>query len=166
MTRNWTVPALVHYLDVHTRWAANTHPAFDEYASDLRDLLTQMEAATHRRRTPVKAGADCFACGGDLIRRVVDGLEEDVVTCRDCREQYDAGRYGMALKAAAEAAARIEVDGQVWATPQSLAAYLERSEQTVRTWHKRGQVASIVRGGVLFLNEDEAQTRHGMTRSA
>lgn len=104
------VPALAHFLTVHARWAANSHPAFPEFRDEMRQLRLTLEAATHRLRRPVRAGADCFDCGGHLMRRINDeGLEEEHVTCADCREQYGPGRYVLALADAAERAAWITV---------------------------------------------------------
>lgn len=65
---NAVVRAAAGYLERHTRWAANSHPAFDEYSSDLRGLHARLEVALGRVRRPVKAGADCFDCGGTLER--------------------------------------------------------------------------------------------------
>lgn len=148
------------YLEVHARWAANNHPAFDEFASDLRSLHVRLETATHRLRRPTRLGADCFDCGGDLIRRVVDGLEEEHATCTVCHEQYEPGRYTLALKAAAEGAARVTFDGIPYATPAALATDLGRSEHTIRSWAQRGQVRSEVRSGVLFVNTEDVTERH------
>jgi hypothetical protein len=88
------------------------------------------------------------------------GLEDDHVTCSACRRQYDPARYRMALKAAAEAASRIEVEGCWWATPASLATQLDRPERTLRSWHQREQVRSMTRGGVLFLHVEDVEARH------
>lgn len=66
------VRAAAGYLERHTRWAANTHPAFDEYTSDLATLHARLETASGRVRRPTAAGADCFACGGPLIRPLRD----------------------------------------------------------------------------------------------
>lgn len=165
-----SIPRMVrgagHYLDVHARWAANHHPAFADFCEDLRSLHATLEEATHRRRRPTRAGADCFDCGGDLIRRVVDGLEEDHVTCVRCHTQYDPGRYRLALKAAAEGASRMTWDGQRWATPSVLAAELGRSEHTIRSWAQREHVRSHVRAGVLYVHVDDVTSRHAPRRSA
>jgi hypothetical protein len=155
------VQSAAHYLDVHARWAANNHGAFDEFADDLRKLHSRLEVATHRLRRPTKLGADCFDCGGDLIRRVTDeGLEEEHATCVVCKQQYEPGRYTLALKAAAEASARVTFDGIPYATPAALASDLGRSEHTIRSWAQRGHVRSEVRSGVLFVNTADVTERH------
>lgn len=56
------------YLQQHARWAATSHSGFDDYADDLRLLHGSLEAATGRALRRSKANAECFACGGDLVR--------------------------------------------------------------------------------------------------
>ena len=125
-----TVRAAAGYLERHTRWAADRHGAFAEYAGDLRELHARLEQATGRVRRPVKAGADCFDCGGALVRPVSDdGLEvEDVVTCRQCGSTYDGARYLLAL-----AARRQEgLDG--WVAVPAAALASRRPVKTLRAW--------------------------------
>lgn len=167
MTRPVTVPALVGYLEVHARWAANTHGAFAEFCEDIRQLRAILERATGRVRNPVKAGAACFVCSGDLVRRITDeGLEEETVTCSSCREQYDPARYNLALKAAAEAASRVTLDGEQWATPAALATDLGCSEAAVRIWRHREHVRGRVIEGHLFVSVADAQSHYDTRRSA
>lgn len=162
------VKAAHGYLERHTLWASGGvpgqagHPAFDEYADELRALHVRMQQAAQQLRNPTKAGADCFDCGGDLVRLVDPdtGLEDEHVTCSYCEQVYNPGRYRWALKAAAEAASRIEVDGERWATPAALARDLDRSERTVRSWHQRGQIRSLTRGRILFVNVADGEARH------
>ena len=125
------VRAAAHYLEVHARWAANQHSAFDEFAEDLRALHTRLEVATHRRRTPTRAGASCFDCGGDLVRQVDPdtGLEaEEVVTCRRCRSSYDGARYLLAL------AARRQQGLDGWVSVPAAAQASKRPVKTLRSW--------------------------------
>lgn len=64
----------VGYLEVHTRWAAREHPAFDEYVRDLRSLHFRLEVATGRDDRQVRAEAECFRCGaGALVRELREG---------------------------------------------------------------------------------------------
>lgn len=156
------VRAAARYLEVHARWAANQHPAFDEFVSDMRALHLQLEQATGRRRVPAKAGADCFDCGGALIREVNSstGLEDDQVTCRACRTRYDEQRYRQALKAAAESASQLDVAGEAYATPTVLASSLGRSERSIRDWRRRELVRAVERGGVLFVNVGDVSREH------
>jgi hypothetical protein len=144
------------YLRTRLRWASVSHPGFSALLEDLRALLGRLEIATGRRRSPVKANADCFACGEPLFRLIGDdGLEEQHVTCVGCGQKYDAARYLLALRAAAEEASSVEYDGELWATPQVLAAQLGRSVHTLRAWRKL--VRSRTWGGVMFLNVAEVE---------
>lgn len=143
--------AAAAYLEVHARWAANTHPGFEQFATDLRDLHRALEQATGRLRHPTKANADCFDCGGPLVRRIDDnGLEEDHWTCSHCRERYDAARYFLALKAAAEDAPLPE-----WSAPEHVVAKLGIKAATLRKWIERGHVRTkMVDGKTRVLTED------------
>ena len=68
------------YLEVHMRWAAREHPAFDDFHADMLDLHARLENATALSRRPTRANADCFDCGGQLIRRVNEGTVKHVPT--------------------------------------------------------------------------------------
>ncbi|MGZ4610020.1 MAG: hypothetical protein ACXV2H_07170 [Actinomycetes bacterium] len=58
------------YLEVHARWAANTHPAFADFIRDIRALHQRLERATGRAERLIRAEAECFTCGADaLVRR-------------------------------------------------------------------------------------------------
>lgn len=65
------------YLERHARWAATSHPGFDDFAEDLRLLHGRLERATGLVRTPSKANAECFGCGGDLVRRLITTTVEE-----------------------------------------------------------------------------------------
>lgn len=64
----------VGYLERMTRWAAQQHAGFVDYADDLRLLHGRLERATGRNQPRVKAEAECFDCGADaLVREVREG---------------------------------------------------------------------------------------------
>jgi hypothetical protein len=63
----------VAYLARHDGWAARNHPGFDEYAADLRRLHGRLERATGRAGRRQVAEAECFDCGGDLVRQLKNG---------------------------------------------------------------------------------------------
>lgn len=68
------ISAAAGYLEVHARWAARAHPAFDQYVTDLRQLHHRLERATGRDERIVKADAECFRCGaGALVREIRAG---------------------------------------------------------------------------------------------
>lgn len=131
----------VAYLDRLARWAATSHPAFDQFAAELRLLHSRLEQATGRTRSPSKAGASCFDCGGTLVRKVDPhtGLEQDAVTCNRCRSRYTPARYTLAL------AARRTEGLAGWLSVPAAATAFRRPVRTIRTWLQRGQVAAACR---------------------
>ncbi|MBC7680451.1 MAG: hypothetical protein H7233_15910 [Pseudorhodobacter sp.] len=151
---------LTTWLFSHLPWLLE-HPADGDLADEMRDLSSTADALAQSTRQPTRAGADCFDCGGHLLRRITgDGLEEDHVTCTVCHVQYEPSRYMLALKAAAWDAARVVRDGEAWATPASLAHDLGRSEVTIRSWQLREQVRSRRIGGIVFVNVADVEDRH------
>lgn len=45
-------------------WAAVNHPAFGDFARDLRTARTRLQSVAGRSERKVRAPADCFDCGG------------------------------------------------------------------------------------------------------
>lgn len=136
-----TVLKAAGYLERKMRWAANMHPAFDQFLADLHRLHEILERATSRDLPCERVGADCFECAGDLIR-VVDrstGLSTEDVQCQQCHASYDPARYRLALRAAWER------DVEVWVPLTDAARLVHRNVETVETWAKRGQVDSACR---------------------
>lgn len=162
------VAFLAPWLVAQMDWLVG-QPWVDDLADEIRDASRVADALTGTTRKPRRAGADCFECGSALVRPVVDGLEEDAVTCLGCGQQYDDSQYFMALQAAAWQAARVEVDGETWATPTSLAHDLERSENTLHRWRRDGLVRARRVSGVTFFHLGDAEQEHasrGVRRSA
>jgi hypothetical protein len=165
-TRTRTTRRMVHdaaaYLERRSRWAATSHLGFDEFAEDLRRLHGRLERATGRYRSPSRVGADCFDCGGPLLREVHDGLEDLDATCQVCRVRYSPQRYTLALRLAAERASTVEIAGDTYATPAVLAHTTGRSERTLRDWARpdRGLVRRVERRGVLLLHVGDVSARH------
>lgn len=149
----------IRYLDTHARWAANTHPAFADCLTELRQLVTTLEQATHRTRRPVRAAADCFDCSGPLYRRVIDGLEEDTLTCRQCKASYDPRRYALSLAEHAWHASRVEVDGEIWTTVERAAHDSSRPISTIRVWIHRQKIRTLTMKGVVLVAEADVQAR-------
>jgi hypothetical protein len=102
-------------------WAAQHHPAFDEYAAEVRQLLGRVRSALRLVDTPVTLPAPCFECGERLVRhydppqpcrhdgphrRWCDqgGLRDEAV-CTGCRRVYSPAEYLLALRATLEVAA-------------------------------------------------------------
>ena len=156
-----TLAEAVRYLKSRSRWAATSHPGFPRFVADVGAMRAQLEAATGRHRAAVRAGADCFSCGGSLVRPVGhDGLEETQVTCQQCGERYDPSRYNLALKAAAEDASHVKIDGEQWATLAALASLIGRSQHSLAAWRRDGLLRVVRRGGVVFLSVEDAEREH------
>lgn len=66
-----TVMSALGYLMPRLSWAAETHDAFDEFATDLRRLLSRLETATATDER-ADSGAACIDCGTDLQRGYAD----------------------------------------------------------------------------------------------
>lgn len=132
------VSTAVEYLTVNVSWAASRHPAFREFADDMRRLRWMLEAVTRTVDRPVRASAPCFElrpatdpdeeessriCGGVLERHYLapesggppsaspaHGLQDDWV-CRRCKRVYDQAGYWLAVRSQLErAAARAEAE--------------------------------------------------------
>lgn len=97
-----TVVGAAGYLEVHTRWAANEHLAFDEFAGDLRKLLVRLRSVTGRIDRP-ETGAPCFDCGTVLCRDWTDAGLSEHWRCPCCRRVYEDAEYWLAVRAAMEA---------------------------------------------------------------
>lgn len=157
------VPSSVKYLYTNSRWASINYPGFAEFYADLKRLRLRLSIATCRHRSPVKANASCFRCGGVLQRQIdARGFEEEHVTCRDCGDTYDAGRYLLALRAAAEqASSYVDSEGDQWETPAVLGHRLGRSVNSLAAWRRDKRVRAQVRdGGVVFLNVQDVESEH------
>jgi hypothetical protein len=129
----------VGYLERHARWAAEHHPGFARYATDLRQLHSRLEHATGRAGRREIAEAECFDCGGNLIHALDEkvGYDLDAWTCQRCGSTYDWNRYLLALRAHLQAH-----PAQGWSLPEHVALTLGASAKTVRSWASRGVVAA------------------------
>lgn len=66
-----TLSGVVTYLTAHLdtgHRAAQRHPAFDEFAQEVRRLRTVVQHSAGLADIPVAAPAECFDCGGPLLR--------------------------------------------------------------------------------------------------
>lgn len=97
-----TVDRAADYLARNLTRAGSEHPAFDEFAADLRRLRARLEAVIHDQPQGDLAGIPCFDCGGDLERKLTDRGLEDHWTCRRCRRRYTDPEYHLAVRAKIE----------------------------------------------------------------
>lgn len=119
-----TVAGATDYLGRRLSWAADHHPAFDEFASDVRRLRSRLRSATATDDRP-ETGAPCFECGAKLERRRANRVRRfgcrghggrcpwphephgcadvgglvDEWQCPRCRRRYEDAEYWLAVRA-------------------------------------------------------------------
>lgn len=129
-----SVESCARYLLTWLQLAARTHPAFSEFATEIRSLAVTLEHVTGIADDPVIAGGHkepirCFDCGtGRLVRMYRPPVQEvvqprrgldaeglpDEFDCDHCGSIYDTASYYLAVRAALEAdaaAAELQVAG-------------------------------------------------------
>lgn len=84
-----TVSAAYHYLVAHNFWAAEAHPAYDEYASDLTGMLKTMERLLSTNGYIERLPIPCPDCGGTFVRP--NGASH--IRCVDCRRIWPDEDY-------------------------------------------------------------------------
>jgi hypothetical protein len=93
-----TISNVTSWLHANLGWAADQHPAFDEFAGDMRRLRGHVERALGTVDRPVFANCGCIDCGERLARRwTTSGLEDDW-TCLGCRRTYTESDYYLAVE--------------------------------------------------------------------
>lgn len=97
-----TVSAAAAYLGARMGWAAGNHPAFDEFARDVRRLRSRLLRTTAQDDTP-ETGAPCFGCSEPLERGWTDEGLADHWFCRRCHRVYSDAEYWLAVRAKLEA---------------------------------------------------------------
>lgn len=130
------------YLDEHLTRAAQTHPAFDEFAAAVTRCRARLEDVLHDGVRD-ETGAPCVHCRTNLVRRALPpqparrdgdrGGLRDEWHCPRCRRVYDSGSYWNAVRAAYLAHASTMTDREIeaqYGVPRG----------TVRVWAKRGIV--------------------------
>lgn len=99
-----TVTRSADYLDRNLALAGSQHPAFADFAADLRRLRARMERVIHDQPHGDRANVACFACGGDLERKLTSKGFDNAWTCRNCKRRYTDAEYYLAVRAKIEAA--------------------------------------------------------------
>ena len=115
-----TVERAAEWLTANLGTMAQRHPAFDEFAGDMRSLRFTLLRALRMSDDPVRMNADCFECGEPLVRDYVSpspcrhsgehtslcdqGGLRDYCRCTGCGRVYTPAQYRLALRAAIEMA--------------------------------------------------------------
>lgn len=95
------VATAASYLARRMTWAADRHPAFGEFSTDIRNLHIRLEQATGVTDRP-ETGAPCMDCGAFLERRWTDNGLADEWVCPRCHRQYADAAYWLAVRAGLE----------------------------------------------------------------
>lgn len=93
------------WLSDNLGWAAQHHPAFDEFHRDVHQLHRTLEVAAIGTQRPVVGSVMCLQCPGVRLMRswLTTGLD-DVWHCPRCRRRYTDAEYWLAVRSAHEAA--------------------------------------------------------------
>lgn len=134
------------YLNARLTWAADYHPAFDEFASDMQSLRSRLARVTSTDDIPVR-GVPCFDCDAHLQRVWTSrGLAEEW-TCPRCDRRYTHAEHGMAL------AARLRAEAAPDAVLELRAIHTLLSRRypgirlgTLRVWATRGRIKPVRQG--------------------
>lgn len=119
------------YLKAQVVWAAQWHPAFDEFAADLRRLRSALISVTQAGRRNQRTDVVCLSCGEEVLEREFwepkpcthprggkhrescdQGGRRDWWVCPRCGEVHDQERYSLALGASVQAQREHEPHGR------------------------------------------------------
>ena len=80
-------------------WAANHHPAFPDFHTEIRQLHQHLEHAAGTTDRPIQGFVDCLTCQRvRLVRHwLTDGLSEDW-SCPRCKRTYTLAEYWLAVR--------------------------------------------------------------------
>lgn len=110
-----TIHRAVRYLSLHNDWAAEHHPAYDEYAHHLTEIKDRTERALRVDSLVHKLPVKCPHCDGRLVRD--DGA--DRVRCRKCHNSWTEQAYlWLTVILASEAAAAGQTVGEPTRRPR------------------------------------------------
>lgn len=128
-----TVTGCIGYLTMWLPTAARTHPGFDDYTREIRQLRVRLQHVAGVADDPLRAPVRCFDCGGQLERPYdAHGLTEDW-KCRQCRRTYTHEAYFLALQAGV-------LMSRDWVPIRAAAVAARQPVQRVRNWCDRGLV--------------------------
>lgn len=89
------VPAAVRWLLNRLDWACQQHPAVDEFAADLRELVNHLRTVAGRWRLVVRLPEKCPSCDLPELTRE-DG--DDRVECGNCHRLWTLDDYEFLAK--------------------------------------------------------------------
>ena len=130
-----TLAGVVAWLDGHAEWAANHHPAIDEFVAEVNTLWSTARNVLGLVDRPMRSDVPCFSCGEqDLERRYGPTGLADHWVCARCGREYAPGEY-------ARATAQI-VDSQP-ATAVEMQRRFDVRGNIFRMWVSRGTLLPV-----------------------
>lgn len=166
-----TVSNAAAYLRRHLHTAAQQHPAFDEFASEIGRLRASMQAV-RGDADPTVHGVACFDCGHDLRQTFAEadpcghedapcgcdqGGRRDTWECTHCSRTYTEHDYRRAVRQA-------HADAQPWRRACEVTAITGVPAGTLRRWVHHGLITTHVdttRHGWVLYHLGEVR-RHAM----
>jgi hypothetical protein len=93
-----SMTSVAAYLDAKHAWAAQQHPAFNEYAADLARLRVRLEATL--REGPQRSPIPCLTCERRSLERAMprDDGRDIPWECAHCHRRYSEDEYWMAVR--------------------------------------------------------------------
>ncbi len=159
---NATPSATATFLLAHLDWIVRQDWAPDA-AEEISDLSRKAHGIVPSRPERHELPAPCPADGCGYLSLVrYDG--ESHVRCEVCGAVWDEKEYVRLTIVLADEAKRnpavVEVDGEQYATPGTLAMQLGRPERTIRTWMRRNHLRHVQQDGVLLVSVEDTRARH------
>lgn len=134
-----TLAGTVDYLDRTMSYMAGyEHVPFEDFARDLRQCASHLEAVLHDGEQVDRTRVPCLKCGTLLERRFGIQAALDGHVCPKCKRTYDDEEFRLAK---ADWLSREEAERYVLIADAAQA--IDRSEHTLRTWMKRDKVRSM-----------------------
>lgn len=134
-----TVATAANYLLKHYRWASVSHPAFEEFADDIRHLRTRLRVVTGDIQYPLRADARCFDCGGSIVQKWTDEGLSDTRECDDCGNAYTVQRYLLAARGFIEEQRNVDPEAVV-DIKGAREVFPEIPASTIRRWAHEGRL--------------------------
>lgn len=123
------------YLTTWLPLAARTHPGFDDFAAEIRELRSLLEHVAGIALDPKRAPIPC-SCGGRLEQHYAEhvGLSDNRI-CRACGTVYRPSDYLWRYRMLTELPGWVSVERAAEAT--------DRSEDTIWAWVRALEVPSV-----------------------
>jgi hypothetical protein len=137
-----TVAELTKWLYVRSMTACDEHPAIDDFAAELRAIITDMRNGIDLNLTPVHYKAPCPYCGTQTLQRErgADWIECKKIHPRDesgCGRLWGQDEYGLLARAAIPPDELLDTD------EAAIIAGVEA--RLIRLWVHRGHLVPAMR---------------------